>query len=75
MKILISFAGASAFSNARFGQGASNSQIFLDNVRCTGTEARLFDCPANPIGTHNCGHNEDAGVRCQLRKYILEEPM
>ena len=32
---------------------------------CTGTETRLVDCPALPIGTHNCGHTEDAGVTCQ----------
>ena len=38
--------------------------IWLDNVRCTGTEARLIDCPARPIGEHNCVHSEDAGVRC-----------
>ena len=23
-----------------------------------------MDCPANAIGSHNCGHSEDAGVRC-----------
>ena len=39
-------------------------QIWLDNVQCRGTEARLIDCPALPIGTHNCVHSEDAGVRC-----------
>ena len=39
-------------------------QIWLDNVSCRGTETRLIDCPANPLGTHNCGHMEDTGVRC-----------
>ena len=39
-------------------------QIWLDDVRCRGTEARLIDCPASSLGTHNCGHSEDAGVRC-----------
>lgn len=61
--------GASIVRNAGFGQGSG--AIFLDNVRCGGSESRLFDCPANPIGTHNCAHNEDAGVRCSLRKIIL----
>ncbi len=37
----------------------------MDNVQCRGTETRLIDCPANAIGTHNCAHVEDAGVRCQ----------
>ena len=39
-------------------------QIWLDNVQCVGTETRLVDCPANPIGSHNCIHVEDAGVTC-----------
>lgn len=56
-------------SNAGLGSAANTVPIYLDNVRCSGSEARLFDCPANPIGTHNCVHNEDAGVRCLLRKW------
>lgn len=47
--------------------GAGNGQIWLDNVNCRGTEARLIDCVANPIGTHNCAHTEDAGVRCSSK--------
>lgn len=55
--------GAVAVSFAQFGQGTGS--IWLDNVNCAGTEARLAACPANPIGSHNCIHAEDAGVRCQ----------
>ena len=36
----------------------------MDDVNCAGTETRLIDCPARQIGTHNCGHIEDAGVTC-----------
>ena len=50
-----------------FTNGAG--QIWLDNVQCRGTERRLIDCPANPLGSHNCGHIEDAGVRCVRRKF------
>ena len=39
--------------------------IWLDNVQCRGTETRLDACPANSIGVHNCGHIEDAGIRCR----------
>ena len=41
-----------------------NGQIWLDDVQCAGTESRLIDCTANPLGTHNCIHGEDAGVLC-----------
>ena len=53
---------AEALARAAFGRGSG--KIFLDNVRCTGEEQRLIDCRANDIGVHNCGHSEDAGVRC-----------
>ena len=40
-------------------------QIWLDDVACRGTEAYLIRCPSRNIGTHNCAHSEDVGVRCQ----------
>ena len=39
-------------------------QIFLDDLQCTGSESRLVDCPHNGLGSHNCDHSQDAGVRC-----------
>ena len=39
-------------------------RIWLDNVRCAGTETRLIDCPAGALGSNACGHSSDAGVRC-----------
>ena len=38
--------------------------IVLDNLRCTGSESRLIDCPHNGPGSHNCSHSDDTGVRC-----------
>ena len=55
--------GASTPTQAHFGDG-SGKPVWLDNVVCTGTENKLIDCPANPLGTSNCGHNEDVGTRC-----------
>jgi len=51
-----------AFTSAWFGRGSG--QILLDDVSCGGNETRLVTCPHRTIGQHNCGHHEDAGVRC-----------
>ncbi len=51
-----------AFAAARFGQGSG--RIIMDEVRCTGFERRLADCPHSGWLVHNCGHHEDAGVSC-----------
>ena len=59
----LGFLGASAaLSTATFGRG--NGPIWLDDVQCRGNESSLTDCEANAVGSHNCGHHEDAGARC-----------
>ena len=65
--------GASALLLGAVPDGTG--QIWLDNVNCRGTETRLIDCPANPLGNHNCVHAEDAGVSCAAtgEAYILQQ--
>ena len=48
--------------NGTFGQGVG--PIFLDNVRCTGLERRLFECLHDGIEVESCTHSQDAGVAC-----------
>ena len=56
------FVDAVAFSYGHFGTGAG--KIYLDDVRCTGSESHLINCTYDSVTT-DCSHNEDAGVRCQ----------
>ena len=59
----LNYSGAvSALQYAYFGEGSG--PIYYDDVVCTGRETRLADCSHSGIGIHNCGHGEDAGVRC-----------
>ncbi|XP_074528746.1 scavenger receptor cysteine-rich domain-containing group B protein [Halichoeres trimaculatus] len=53
-----------ARSEAFFGPGTGT--ILLDNLKCTGSEARLQDCSHISWPVHNCDHGEDAGVTCSL---------
>ena len=55
----------SAPGSARFGAG--RGQIWLDDVRCSGSESSIADCQHRGWGRHNCNHNKDASVICSSK--------
>uniref|UniRef100_A0A672KQN0 Si:dkey-21h14.12 n=1 Tax=Sinocyclocheilus grahami TaxID=75366 RepID=A0A672KQN0_SINGR len=51
--------------NSYFGPGSG--KIWMDGVKCKGSESTLKDCGSKGWGKHNnycADHNRDAGVRC-----------
>ena len=61
---------AVALKRAFFGSSPSRP-IYLDNVRCNGSEPSLLNCTSNEVGMNNCDHSEDAGVRCNSMLDVL----
>ena len=48
-------------SQHNFGEGTGQS--WLSNLRCTGSEANLLQCPHDGVGS-GCPHSYDVGVVC-----------
>ncbi|XP_032869685.1 scavenger receptor cysteine-rich type 1 protein M160-like [Amblyraja radiata] len=42
----------------------ASGDIWLDEVKCTGSESFLSRCLASPLGQHDCDHKEDVFVTC-----------
>lgn len=52
-----------------FGQGSG--PIFLANIRCSGSEMSLLDCPRTVFVGIECTHSRDVGVKCQRKNVVM----
>ena len=64
--IFFYLSASSYYDSAYFGQGTG--PIWLDDLGCSGSELTLLQCSHIGIGSHNCGHHEDVGVKCSGSK-------
>lgn len=48
------------------GFGRGKGPIHLDQVRCTGKEGFLGECPSLGQNLQGCRRREDAGVKCDV---------
>ncbi|ELK11859.1 Deleted in malignant brain tumors 1 protein [Pteropus alecto] len=56
--------GEALSAPARSYFDGGTGHIMLDDVRCTGNEAEVWQCTHSGWFSHNCGHHEDASAIC-----------
>ena len=54
--------------NAFYGKGIG--QIWLDGLNCVGTEQTIRMCSHRGWRNKNCGHQNDASVKCTSGTYV-----
>lgn len=61
----LGFLGASSYNS---GTNPGNGTIWLDDVRCNGSELSIAACRHSYWGHHNCRHSEDVILHCSNGK-------
>ena len=58
--------GAIALSRNEHDYSCADCPIFLEGLRCVGTESTLLECkPLQPLGLATCDHMSVAAVHCE----------
>ena len=53
--------------NIYSNDGVAILPIWLENVRCNGSERHIADCSHSKWGKHSCDHSEDVAVSCYCK--------
>ncbi len=49
-----------------------DGEIWLDDIQCIGNESRLQECEHRPLGDHDCTHEEDVWIACEI---LMDAPV
>ena len=74
---MLGFRSGIKIDNRNYTTG--HGPIWLDDVRCNGTETDIAECSHREWGVHNCQHREDVAVSCastefDMRLYAGRDP-
>ena len=64
--------GKAVTAQHRAFYGEGSGQIWLDDLICIGNEWSIANCTHLGWGSHNCGHHEDASVKCSTGNFCLK---